>query len=130
MNPDAPKEEVEMTATVARAIQLFTYLRELCALRTSHVRDVSQYDEVFWFEDIPHESQCHCIAWRIGENTETTAEEPSDVWVEVHKPMLKNLPEVPDELEQWIKDDEVSDSSLEEPGLFSEIPVFLTLLQI
>lgn len=126
MNSDVHSAEVDMTATAEKAVQLFTYLRELCGLRISHVRDLSQYDEVFWFEDIPHEKQCHCIAWRMGENREIAAEERSDIWVEIHKPTLKSPPEIPDELEQWINDDEVTDSSLEEPSLFSEIPITIT----
>ena len=87
------------------------------------MRDLSQYDEVFWFGDIPRESRCQCIAWRIGQNPDELAEERSDTWVEVRKPVLRTPPEVPDELEQWVKADEVTDSSLEEPGLFSEIPI-------
>ncbi len=114
--------EVAPAVSTDKAVQLFTYLQELCALRTSQVRDVSQYDEVFWFGDIPRERLCHSIAWRIGQNSDDSGEERPDLWVEVHKPELKRHPEVPDELEQWLSDD-LSDSSLEEPRLFSEIPV-------
>jgi len=125
MTEDDNSAEAASSVSTDKAVQLFTYLRELCALRTSHVRDVSQYDEVFWFGDIPRERQCQCIAWRIGQNEDELDEEPSELWVEVHKPVLKAPPEVPDELEQWIKADEVTDSSLEEPGLFTEIPVIV-----
>lgn len=125
MNAYDNSAEAASTVSTDKAVQLFTYLRELCALRSSHVRDVSQYDEVFWFGDIPREKLCQCIAWRIGQNQDDLGEEPSDLWVEVHKPVLKAPPEVPDELEQWIKADEVTDSSLEGPGLFSEIPVIV-----
>ncbi len=118
--------EAASSATTEKAVKLFTYLRELCALRASHVRDVSQYDEVFWFGDIPREDLCQCIAWKIGASLDESIEEHSDIWVEVHKPALKTPPEVPDELEQWIKVDEVTDSSIGEPGLFSEIPVTIT----
>lgn len=125
MNVADKSTEAASSVSTDKAVQLFIYLRELCTLRTSHVRDVSQYDEVFWFGDIPRDKLCQCIAWRIGQNPVDLTEEPSDFWVEVHKPVLKAPPEVPDELEQWIKADEVTDSSLEEPGIFSEIPVIV-----
>jgi len=81
MNADDKSAEAASSASTDKAVQLFTYLRELCALRASHVRDVSQYDEVFWFGDIPREKQCQCIAWRIGQNPDDLGEEPSDLWV-------------------------------------------------
>ena len=125
MTEDDNSAQTASSVSTDKAVQLFTYLRELCALRVSHVRDVYQYDEVFWFGDIPRERHCQCIAWRIGQNQDDLGEEPSDLWVEVRKPVLKAPPEVPDELEQWLKADEVTDSSLEVPGLFSEIPVIV-----
>ncbi len=45
------------------------------------------------------------------------------IWIEVHKPILKSPPEVPDELEQWIKETEVSDSAFDEPGLRDQITI-------
>ena len=49
LNTDDNSDEAAFSVSTGKAVQLFTYLLELCALRTSHVRDVSQYDEVFWF---------------------------------------------------------------------------------
>ena len=100
MSPDDNNTETAASVSTDKAVQLFTYLRELCALRTSQVRDVSQYDEVFWFGDIPRERLCQCIAWRIGQNSDDPGEERSDLWVEVHKPELKRHPEVPEALRQ------------------------------
>ncbi len=39
------------------------------------------------------------------------------------KPDLTSPPEVPDELEPWLKEAEVRDSSIDEPGIFEEIQV-------
>ena len=111
-----------MSSSTDKAIQLFTYLKDLCALRATQVRDFAKYEEVLWFYDIPKEKYCHCIAWRFGDNSEPSAVDRPDVWVEIRKPLLKSPPEEPDDLEQWLKDD-ITDSSIEEPDLFTEIPV-------
>ncbi|MFH1699802.1 MAG: AAA domain-containing protein [Candidatus Zixiibacteriota bacterium] len=112
-----------MNSVSDKAIRLFTYLKELSKLRTTHTKDVAKYDEVLWFSDIPKEKHCHCIAWDLWSQTEDEKERAKDIWIEVHKPNLKSPPEVPDELEQWIKDNEVSDSAFEEPGLRDKITI-------
>lgn len=113
-----------MNSTQEKAIKLFTYLKELSKLRTTHSKDVAKYEEVLWFSDIPLEKHCHCIAWDLWSQKEDDTERRDDSWVEVHKPILKSPPEVPDDLEPWIKDDEVSNSTLIEPGLRDSITVF------
>lgn len=50
-----------------RAIRLFTYLKELCALRATQVRTVASYDQVFWLNDLPRDKLCQCIAWNIND---------------------------------------------------------------
>ena len=123
---DAEKsqERFEMITVREKAVQLFTYLKELSNLRTTHTKDVANYDEMLWFSDIPKEKICHCVAWELTwAQRGTEREERVDVWVVVHKPTLKSPPEVPDELEQWIKEDEVSNSALEEPGLRDKITI-------
>ena len=112
-----------MTTTSDKAIQLFTYLKELSKLRTTHTKDVSKYDKVLWFSDIPREKCCCCLVWEFWDQRENEKEDRGDVWVEVHKPTLKSPPEVPDDLEPWIKEEDFSSSDLEEPGLRDEITV-------
>jgi len=118
-----PQGNYEMSTTRDKAIQLFTYLKELSKLRTTHIKDVAKYDDVLWFSDIPKEKNCHCVAWQLWDQMDDEREERVDVWIEVHKPNLKSPPAVPDELEQWIKEDEVSNSTLEEPGLRDTVTV-------
>lgn len=110
-----------MSTTCDKAVQLFTYLKELSKLRTTHTKNVSKYDEIIWFSDIPKEKGCHCIGWELWAQREDEKEGRGDVWIEVHKPTLMSAPEVPDALEQWIKEEEVSNSDLAEPGLRDEI---------
>lgn len=105
-----------------KAIRLFTYLKDLCALRTPQVRNVETFDQVFWFRDLPRNKLCRCTVWRLTDPLTPTSEQPHDPWIEVRKPTLKSLPELPDELEPWIKDDEFANSSLEEPGFYEQMP--------
>jgi very-short-patch-repair endonuclease len=100
-----------------RAIRLFTYLRELTELNTKTIRTSDQYEKVLWFDDIPREMGCHCIAWGPVD------EEKSDVWIEIRKPRLKGPPEVPEVLKPWLDLKEIQDSSLEFPHLRERIVV-------
>jgi len=110
-----------MDSICEKAVRLFTYLKELSKLRTTHIKDINRYDEALWFSDIPKEKKCHCVAWDLWNQNDDEKEKTRDIWIEVHKPSLKSPPEIPDDLELWIKDDELSDSSLEEPGLRDDI---------
>jgi len=112
-----------MITTSDKAIQLFTYLKELSKLRTTHKKDISNYDEVLWFSDIPKEKGCSCIAWELWDSRDNENEDRGNVWVEIHKPTLKSPPEVPDELEPWIKVEDISNSDLNEPELSDEITI-------
>ena len=109
-----------MNTTHDKAIQLFTYLKELSKLRTTHVKDVASYDQVLRFSAIPREDICSCIAWDLW-TPKAEPKEGGEIWIEVHKPTLKSPPEVPDDLEAWLTEEEVSDSALNEPGLRDQI---------
>ena len=47
-----------------RAVNLFTFLRELVSLRTTVVRSCESYDRVLWIDQVPREGECDCIAFR------------------------------------------------------------------
>lgn len=49
------------------SIRLFTFLRDLAALRTKTIRTLDHYEKVLWFDEIPQETGCHCIAWHGAE---------------------------------------------------------------
>lgn len=103
-----------------RAIRLFTFLRELTELRTKTIRTLDHYEKVLWFNDVPRETGCYCIAWSQADD-----EEKADVWVEIKKPRLKAAPKVPDVLEPWLDPREVTNSSREFPELRERIVVSL-----
>jgi hypothetical protein len=62
----------------SKAVNLFTYLKEVCQLRFIMVRDCRNYDQLLWFHEIPREPECFCVAW--GASTET-----SESWIEVRR---------------------------------------------
>ena len=112
--PSNPPEE---NIVRDRAIRLFTYLRELTELNAKTIRTSDQYEKVLWFNDIPRETGCHCIAWGPVDD------EKSDVWIEIRKPRLRVPPEVPDVLKPWLDMKEVQDSFIKFPGLRNRIIV-------
>jgi len=116
-------QDNELSPDRDKAVRLFTYLKDLCALRTTQVRDVATYDQVFWFRDLPRHKLCRCAVWHLTDALQPGPEQHSDMWMEVHKPTLKSPPELPDEVEPWIKDDDLADSSLSEPGFYEQIPL-------
>jgi hypothetical protein len=123
MDRSESNDGAEMSLERDKAIRLFTYLKDICALRTTQVRNVTTYDQVFWLSDLPRHKLCRCIVWRLIDPSPLTSDQHSDLWIEVRKPALKSPPELPDELEPWIKSEELTDSSLSEPGFYEQIPL-------
>ena len=114
--------DTEQNSESGKAIRLFTYLKELCALRSTQVRDVSSYDQVFWLNDLPRHKLCRSMVWHLVDQANLISEKQADQWIEIRKPSLKSPPELPDDLEPWVKDDELSNSALDEPGIYDRIP--------
>lgn len=116
-------EIAEISSERDKAIRLFTYLMDLCALRTTQVRNVATYDQVFWLSDLPRHRLCRSAMWRLTDPSSPTSEQHAYPWIEIRKPGLKSPPELPDELEPWIKDEELTDSLLSEPAFSEQIPL-------
>jgi very-short-patch-repair endonuclease len=114
---------MELNSQHDKTIRLFTYLKDICALRSAQVRNVATYDQVFWFSDLPHHKLCRCSIWTLNDPSFQTSGQQSSIWIEVRKPAIKSPPELPDELEPWIKDEELINSSLSEPGFYEKIPI-------
>lgn len=123
MDRTESNEIAEMSPERDKAIRLLTYLKDLCALRTTQVRNVKTFDQVFWLSDLPRHRLCRSAIWRLTDPSSPTSGQHVDPWIEIRKPALKSPPELPDELEPWIKDEELTDSSLSEPGFYEQIPL-------
>lgn len=78
-----------------KAVRLFTYLKEVCQLRFVVVRDCRNYDQLLWFQDVPREPECFCIAW----NGPTEANES---WIEVRHSPEPPCPPAPPVCKDWI----------------------------
>ena len=122
MDMTESKDAAEVTQERDKALRLFTYLKELCALRTTQVRNVESYDQVFWLCELPRHKLCRSTIWRLTDPPSPGSEQHTDPWIEIRKPSLKSPPELPDDVEPWIKDEELAESSLSEPGFHDQIP--------
>src|SRR5687768_7898622 len=78
-----------------KAIRLFQYLSALAELRAKNVRDVTSYEAVFWFSELPCEKECYTPAWTGGEATD------EDNWLRIDKPLRPTLPWPPAECQHW-----------------------------
>ncbi len=98
-----------------RAIRLFTYLKELAKLKTAVTRDLSAYDKVVWFHEVPEYRGCFSIL------QSPDIEKTSDgMWLEVRKTPETKRPPTPPSCLKWLAD--TPDSGLlDEPQLKDEI---------
>src|SRR5664280_4794 len=80
-----------------RAVNLFTFLREVVNLRTKVVRDLAAYETVIWLANVPREPECRCIAWEPRRD-----EEADSTWIEVRKPRLVGPPKLPEAVKPWV----------------------------
>lgn len=79
----------------SKALRLARYLREFVGLRTTTVRDVSKYDQVLWFADMPQDKGCESPAWIDGI-------EEGAPWLVVKKQTLPESPAPPMQIHPWI----------------------------
>lgn len=78
-----------------RAIRLFSYLREFVRLRSTIIRDISSYEEVLWFHEIPNEHGWYSAHWGIQD------ERTDDAWIEAKKPKIPECPLPPTICDGW-----------------------------
>ncbi len=97
-----------------RAIRLVNFLLRLASLRAKLIRDITEYEIVFWVSSVPHERGCFTQAWVRDEEHEP------DVWLEVQNRREPELPAVPAQCKDWVKQDALRNKN-DLPGLLSEI---------
>lgn len=100
-----------------QTISVFKYLRELTQLRTKTIRDVDRFQEVFWFDDLPHADGCHTIAWNSADD-----DQADDVWLEIRRADEPKCPAPPSECRRWIDDKSTGDHT-EPPNLAQRIRI-------
>ncbi|MGH9326463.1 MAG: AAA domain-containing protein [Terriglobia bacterium] len=98
-----------------RATRLFTYLKELTALRSDVKRNCDEYEQVIWWGEIPREKECYCAAWDLGR------ESAYEDWIRIERPHRKAPPNPPPTLAPWLNRRDLADSSLDAPPLRESI---------
>jgi very-short-patch-repair endonuclease len=88
-----------------RAIRLFEYLKRLAELRARTVRDLAEYTEVVWFDEVPPEPECRTV----------TGVPPADplAWLTIERPRRTRPPDLPEVLGPWIEGRQLEDSAAE-----------------
>ncbi|WML53328.1 AAA domain-containing protein [Neobacillus sp. PS3-12] len=72
--------------------RLFTYLKELSMLRSPLIRDLQQYENILFLNDIPKNPECISP---LNDNIK-------DSWIEIKKPIKPQFPTPPKELLDWL----------------------------
>ena len=99
-----------------RARNLVEFLRRLTQMRTTAVRDVSEYEDVVWFAAIPDLPGSHCVT-HPGHSTDGD-------WIAVERPRIPPRPQPPIALWGWLIDDRepTSEPELRELEDGEEVP--------
>ena len=79
-----------------KVVRLVDYLLRLATLRTKLIRDIAEYEKVFWVSSVPHERGCFTQAWGRDEEHEP------DEWLEVQSRREPELPAVPTQCKNWV----------------------------
>ena len=87
-----------------RSVSIFDYLADLSRLRTKTIHNIDQYQDVFWFDSLPSDKDCHTIAWG-GEDDDQS----DDIWLEIRKRPEPKCPPPPVECRTWINERELYD---------------------
>lgn len=99
-----------------RSFRLFSYLRELTALNLTRVTDLSAYDRVVWFGDVPENSACFSILRGAAQ------EGDENTWIEIRKRNEPRLPQPPAVCDGWYANAQLkNDTAL--PTLYDQIRV-------
>ena len=80
-----------------KAMRLVDYLTRIAQLRSKVVRNVDEYQNVLWLNDVPSQKGCFTQAWGRHEDHD------SDVWIEIRRPIEPEVPSVPDVCRVWVR---------------------------
>ena len=82
---------------IEKGIRLVEYLTRIATIRAKLVRDISEYTNIFWLADVPHERGCFTQAWGRDEDHE------SDEWLDVLYWREPELPAIPAQCKDWVE---------------------------
>ena len=96
------------------ALRLARYLKEFVGLRTTTVRDVTKYDSVLWFGDMPQEPDCRSGAWTDDHDSDSP-------WLEVKKQRFEKAPPPPELALPWVNEKALKRATPDIPALLPSI---------
>ena len=86
-------------------MRLVDYLTRIAQLRSKVVRNVDEYQNVLWLNDVPSQKGCFTQAWGRHEDHD------SDVWIEIRRPIEPEVPTVPDVCRIWVHPESLRNKS-------------------
>ena len=86
-------------------MRLVDYLTRIAQLQTKVVRNVDEYQNVLWLNDVPRQTGCFTQAWGRDEDHD------SDIWVEIRRPIEPEVPSVPDVCRVWVRPESLRNKS-------------------
>ncbi|WML44346.1 AAA domain-containing protein [Neobacillus sp. PS3-40] len=95
-----------------KAIRLFTYLKELSLLRSPLARDLHQYENYLFMNEIMDEPEC----------LSPLITDVKDIWVEIKKPIRPIFPDPHQTIRSWLSPSFQYSNSNYEPKLLENIP--------
>ena len=97
------------------AKKIFQFLKEFNKLKTRPQLDVSSFEKVLWFYDIPIEKECYSIIQNSNFDSVNF-----DKLIEVKKSKRKPFPEPPEAIIPWLKENTLNEHTIQ-PQLHSYI---------
>jgi very-short-patch-repair endonuclease len=100
-----------------RSVRLFKFLRELALLKSKTLLDLSGYEEIVWFHQIPPGKGCFTILDQTAENADDMT------WLEIKQPPEPAKPAFPDSCLKWVEKEINGEDLYLEPILKEKIGV-------
>lgn len=82
---------------IDKLLRTVEYLHALAKVNTKTIRNLSEYQSILWFHEIPSESK-YCFSRATG----TAEEYNDDFWLEIKKFPEPKLPKVPEKCKNWV----------------------------
>ena len=95
-----------------KTVRLFTYLKELSLLKAPLVRDIQNYEDVIFLNEIPNEPEC----------LSPLTSQVTDTWIQIKKPTKPMFPLPPEILHNWLSSSFELENIKTEPSLLEKIP--------
>jgi len=81
---------------IDKAARLIEYLTRLADLRRKSVKDVANYNQVLWLQDIPKHKGCFTQVWGGNKDYDDS------VWLEVQSRREPSVPKIPNVCQDWV----------------------------